>query len=228
MDEKAYQVLSQMPEAEWTKIILRLGRYALRASRNLHWRTENTQQLPGGETVESIVSKAIEKLFSGKRNWNPDADPSLEKYLMDVIDSLLNHLAESDDNTKFTIIPERYDEDGNPLPDIQAGQTEIGAEWLAPACQTPEAKLLEEERARRDEQVVCALIDECADDPVLKKVLEAMVDGCDNPRSIAEKAGLTRTDVYNANKRLDTKIASLRKRLSLGTTLPATKGEQNV
>jgi hypothetical protein len=74
-----------------------------------------------------------------------------------------------------------------------------------------------------------ALIDECDDKPALKKVLEAMFDGCVNPRSIAERYGLAPTEVYNANKQLDHKIAVVRKRMAVGGAVPVpeTKGKKN-
>ncbi|MGA8013818.1 MAG: hypothetical protein WB949_15420 [Candidatus Acidiferrales bacterium] len=228
MNEKAHQALSAMSDAEFDQLALRLGWYALSVSRGLYWRTGNPEELPGGETVTSIVSKAIAKTISGERNWNPETDPSLGKYLMDVIDSLLNQLATSYDNTKFAVIPDRYDGDGNPMPEVRPSQPPVGAEWLAYPSQDPEAKILAAEKAEMDQRAVDALIVESDSEPHLKRVLEAIFDGCENPRSIAEKTGLTRTDVYNAKKRLATKAAAIRRRLSPGEASRATKGKQDV
>ena len=227
MNEKAYQIFSRMTDPEWNMLILRLNRYALRVCGNLHWRTANKRDISGGETAKSVVSKAIEKVLSGKRKWDPDAHPFLDGYLMDVIDSLLNQLASSHDNVIFEIIPDRHDDDGNALPDEQVCRPEVGTEWLARPALTPEEELLEQEQNQSNEEVLGALIAECDGDPVLKKVLEAMFDGHENPRSIAEKTGLTRQEIYAANKRLDTKIFALRKRLVDGSALPVLKGKQN-
>lgn len=227
MDEKAFLILFKMTEAEWDLILLRLGRYAIRVSRSLYWRTGSSEEIAGGETAASIVSEALKRVYSGERKWNPDTDPSIEKYLMDVIDSLLNHLAESADNTMFETLPEADPGEGSP-PDIQPGKAEIGAEWLSRRCPTPEEEMLAQERAARNDQVISGLIEDCADDPILRKVLEGIVDGCPNSRSIAEKTGLSRTEVYAATKRLDTKIVLLRKQLAQGANLPATRGKQDV
>jgi len=192
----------------------------------LRWRTGNKRELPGGETADSIVSKALEKIFSGERKWDPDANPSLKKYLMDVIDSLLSQLANGEDNRKFEIILDKRDEDDNLRPEKQP-QPEASTEWLARPPLTPEDEILEQEQNQRNQEALWALINDCDDDPVLKKVLEAMFDGHENPRSIAAKTGITPQEIYTANKRLDTKIAALRKRLVVESTLPVLKGKQN-
>jgi len=224
VNEKAHAALSEMTTFELDQFLLRLGGYTLRVSRNLDWRTGNSEELPGGETVKSIVSKAIAKTLSGERNWCPETNPSLEKYLMDVIDSLLNQLATSYDNRKFAMLPERYDGDGEPLPDTVPSQPRPGAEWLAYPAQDPETKILAEEKIRMHQRIFDVLIAECDSDLHLKKVLEAIFDGCETSRSIAERTGLTRAEVYNANKRLATKAGSIRRRLSPGNALPTTKG----
>jgi hypothetical protein len=216
-----------MPAAELDQLLLRLGGYALRVSRDLYWRTGNPEELPGGETVGSIVSQAVAKTLSSERNWNPETHPSLEKYLMDVIDSLLNHLATSFDNTNFAMIPELLDGDGKPLPDIRPSQSLPGAQWLAHAMQDPETKILAEEDAHIRQQAFDMLVAESDSDPQLKKVLEAIFDGCESSRSIAEKTGLTRTEVYNANKRLATKAHSIRRRLIPTNESPATRGKRD-
>ncbi len=106
MKREAYEAVSRISADEWRNIALELERYALSVSRSLRWRTRSPVELPGGETVTSIVSKAIEKLLSGEREWDPHKEPDIKKHLCGVIDSLLNHLAESLDNTLVTVAPE--------------------------------------------------------------------------------------------------------------------------
>src|SRR5882762_1413608 len=105
MLNEAREALTRMSEDELTDMILQLGRYALRESNRLRWRTGDSVELPGGETVDSIVSLALEKTLSGERQWNPETHPKLQEYLMDVIDSLLNHLATGRDNSLFIQAP---------------------------------------------------------------------------------------------------------------------------
>lgn len=106
MNSKAYEAVCRISDEEWRDILLDLERHALSVSRALRWRTPNPIELPDGETVPSIVSKAIEKLFAGEREWDPDTEPDTKKYLRSVVDSLLNHLAESQDNTLITVAPD--------------------------------------------------------------------------------------------------------------------------
>lgn len=220
MNQEAYDAISKMSDAEQQLLLLRLGAYALRVSRSLRWRTRNPAELPGGETADSIVSKAIEKTLTGERNWDPQACPSLENYLMDVIDSLLNHLATSHDNRSFQPIQERVDDNGDRLPEASPPDPPAGTEWISRPSTDPETHALAKERALLQEEVADTLISESGTDPVLTKVLEAMLDGCENPRDIAQKTGLTREQVYNAEKRLDRKIQSMRKRFTVGEKAP--------
>ena len=73
MKMETLNAISEISDEEWQQIILDLGWYAVSVSRRLRWRTKNPIDLPRGETVDSIVSKALEKLFSGDREWDPAA-----------------------------------------------------------------------------------------------------------------------------------------------------------
>jgi hypothetical protein len=219
---KAYQVISGMSEAELNTLILRLTKYSLGVSRNLDWRTQNPHELPGGETIDSIVSKALAKVLSGERNWNPDQDPSLAKYLMDVIDSLLSHLAVSSDNTSFTFIPEQTRDTS--VEEVKTGEGLGGAEWLNQPARNPEELLLARELEERNEKALGTLMCECENDPVLMKVLGAMFDGYSAPNAIAARLGIGVQEVYSANRRLDRKLALVRKKMSPAAALPVEKG----
>jgi hypothetical protein len=219
---RAYKVISEMPDTELKILILRLAKYALGVSRNLDWRTQNPRQLPDGETIDSIVSKAFEKVLSGERNWDPELDPSLEKYLMNVIDSLLNHLAESVDNKIFTIPTEQTGDAS--VTGVRTIRAPGGAEWLAQRPQNPEELVLAQEREKDNEKALETLITECGNDPVLIKVLEAMFDGCCTARAIAERLRIAVDEVYKANRRLDAKLASVRRKMTGKVPLPVEKG----
>src|SRR5262245_15828179 len=98
MPDEVREAFARMSESELTEMILRLGRYTLRESNRLQWRTGDSVELPGGETIDSIVSLALEKTLSGERRWDPQSHPNLIEFLMDVIDSLLYHLATGKEN----------------------------------------------------------------------------------------------------------------------------------
>jgi hypothetical protein len=210
---EAYEAVSRISDNEWREIALDLERYALSVSRNLRWRTRNPVELPGGETVTSIVSKAVEKLFSGDREWDPEKEPDIRKYLRGAIDSLLNHLAESQDNTLITVAPEPGSPD-YPAWESGSRKQDPVVDWLVPPKRSPEAALLQQEQAALEDRALGLLVDECGDDPVLMAVLEAMMDGYDKPAEISKHKGIPVKDVYNTIKRLDRKLEIVRRRFA--------------
>jgi DNA-directed RNA polymerase specialized sigma24 family protein len=213
VNRDTYEAVCQISDDEWRKTALELERYALSVSRNLRWRTRNPVELPGGETVTSIVSKAIEKLFSSEREWDHQKEPGIRTYLRGVIDSLLNHLAESQDNTLVTVAPEPGSTN-YPAWESGSQKRDPSVDWLVPPNRSPEAALLQQEQAVVEDRALELLMEECADDAVLMAVLESMMNGYDKPAEIAEHKGIAVKDVYNAAKRMDRKLESVRKRLA--------------
>ena len=205
----AHQALAQMSEADLGKMIKELGRYALSVSRSKpRWRTDDPVNLPRGESVESIVSLAFEKVLTGERAWNPDKEPDLKIYLMGVIDSLLSHLSRHKDNTAVTAMPETAEQVGG-------GATD----WQAQPPANPETALLVQEQKRYEAQVVQLLLDTSQDDPVVLHIIRAMQAGYAKAGEIAEVLGIAVTEVYNAMKRLDRKIVRTREQLPVLETL---------
>jgi DNA-directed RNA polymerase specialized sigma24 family protein len=198
-----------MPEAELGNMIKELGRYALSVSRSKpRWRTDDPVNLPRGESVDSIVSLAFEKVLTGERAWNPAKEPELKSYLMGVIDSLLSHLSRHKDNTAVTAMPET------------AAQVDRGAtvDWQAQPFANPETALLVQEQKRYEAQAVQMLLDTSQDDPVVVQIIRAMQAGHAKAGEIAEVLGIAVTEVYNAMKRLDRKIVRTREQLHVADT----------
>lgn len=106
MNERIFNLLEQ---ANWIKIGLRLTKYATSKTKHLGWRTKNYDSLAQGKTPEDLAYKAIEKVFSGDRQWNPDKNPDLLDYLESVVDSLVSHLVESQNNKRLQYFPENND-----------------------------------------------------------------------------------------------------------------------
>lgn len=212
MNNKAHAALAQLTDEQWAQMISELGRYALSVSNKLHWRTGNPDMLPGGETYDSIVSRAIEKVLTGKRRWDPQQDPDLKRYLMDVIDSLLNHLATGKENTLLTRMPRSGSEAGAAW---EAGTPtrQPDTAWLAQPALPPEAALLAKEEAQRNDRVLARLIQESSTDPELTQIIRAMQDGYGKAGEIAQVTGIPVTEVYNAMKRLDRKVIRVRQHL---------------
>src|SRR5262245_49022880 len=86
-----------LQEADWADIGIRLTAYAVWRARNFRWRTKQEWALAAGKTPEDIARDAILKLFEGKRIWDPQRG-ALLPFLECVVDSLMSHLADSQDN----------------------------------------------------------------------------------------------------------------------------------
>lgn len=214
---EAQKSLAQMSVKKLENLILRLGRYAKKECNRLDWRTENSDELPGGETVDSIVSKAFERVLSGSRKWNPQTDPDLAKYLMDVIDSLLSHLAESKDNTMFRVPPDAGSTDERAwhgATRLHERGYERSADWMARTTLSPEQELIEKENSTAAKHAM-ELLEECIkNDAELVAIVGAIREGYDKNGEIAEHTGIAIRDVENAKKRLDRKIASVSKQIT--------------
>lgn len=212
MPQTAREVLARMSEHELAELILRLGRYALRESNRLHWRTNDSVELPGGETIDSIVSLALEKTLSGERRWNPETQPKLQEYLMDVIDSLLSHLATGRDNSLFI---KATSPDGMISEADKSILHTVGrdVDWLSRRGVSPETLLLQQEEVELHERAFELLREECEGDPVLLRIIEVMRDGNEKAEQIAGASGLNIKEVYNAMKRLSRKAVRVSLRI---------------
>lgn len=212
----ASDLIERMSGEEYDRMVLHLGRYAAQVSNIYKWRTGNSYDLPGGHTVKSIVLLAIEKAWLGERQWDRGKQPDFKKYLMDVIDSLLNHLANSKDNEILTAEPEPGTKDEQ---DWQTGSPKRSSEmdWLVRRTVTPEEELLEKEESEREEQAkdraIEMLLEESRGDDGLTCVIQAKLDGYDKAGEIAEVTGIDVQDVYNIMKRLNRKVAAVRQRI---------------
>jgi hypothetical protein len=210
---QARDLIERMPDDELEKMILELGYYALKVRNEYQWRTKDKDALPKGETIKSVVSLAMEKVLAGERRWNPAQQPDFRKFMRDVIDSLINHLARSKDNAILTTVPEEGSED-----EISWGagsdKAGPGAEWLARNEVTPEQALLNEESQAQKNKAIRILLEECAADQTLTRIVSAMLEGRDQCGEIADVIGIEVKEVYNAMKRLDRRVASVSRRMA--------------
>lgn len=213
LGHEAHAALAQLSDHALKKMILELGHYALSVSCSKpRWRTENAAELPRGETVDSIVSLAFEKVLSGERHWDPQKEPDLKRYLMGVIDSLLSHLARHQDNRVLAALPSL---------DSSASAGSVPRENIGPFLKSwptqplgdPEAVLLHKERHEREAQGLQLLLDAAQDDPLVAQIIHAMRQGHHKAGEIAAVLGIAVTEVYNAMKRLDRKIVRVRQQV---------------
>jgi DNA-directed RNA polymerase specialized sigma24 family protein len=215
LNDEAREKIGQIKEEELARLIKILGWYTLKEirSRKLFFRTGRSGEMPGGYDVESIVNEAFTRVLTGQRRWNPNQDPDLKKYLMNVIDSILSHLATGKDNemVRAAGVPEGNDDDSQ----WEAGSKERRPEreWLSRGSQRADDELIEREMQEEEERVLQMLVEECGSDPVLARVLQVKREFDAEPAEISELTGIPVKDVYNAIKRLDRKIALIRRRL---------------
>jgi hypothetical protein len=209
----ARDLLERTPEDELEKMILELGCYAVRVRNEYRWRTNDREALPKGETIKSVVSLAMEKVLAGERRWNPEKQPDFMRFMRDVIDSLINHLARSKDNALLTTLPEESGQDEISWR-AEMDKARSGAEWLARNEATPEQALLNEESEEQKNKAIRILLDECVGDQTLSKIVGAMLGGCDHCGEIAAAVGIEVREVYNAMKRLDRRVASVSRRMA--------------
>ena len=226
MASNASKRLCGLSDDDWTRLIKELGRYALSRSRRLTWRTESPSELPGGETIDSIVSKALKMVLSsafedtpevhiqaGIRRWNPQKNPNFKKYLMDVIKSLLNHLATSEENTKFTRFSEEISDNGLSSKKVINDSPGITS-WLTTPSSNPEQLLLGKEKQFLSDRALEMLVEKSRSDECLAMVIDSMRRGNGAPREISRDTGLTVSAVYGAMKGLDRKAAIVRRELA--------------
>jgi hypothetical protein len=208
---QARDLLGRMSDNELERMILELGYYASKVRNEYRWRMKEREALPKGETVNSVVSLALEKVLSGERRWNPAQQPDFMKFMRDVIDSLINHLARGKDNTLLT---PALDEDSGGDWHTGSKKAAHDTEWLARSEATPEQALIDKELQAHRDEAIRALLEECAGDQALTKIVNAMLEGYDQCGEIAQVVGIEVKDVYNAMKRLDRKIASVSRRMA--------------
>lgn len=217
----AQKLLARMSSQEQEHLILRLGRYSERESKGLgerlNWRTGNSKELPKGETDGSIVSKAFELVLSGKRKWNPQNDPDFAKYMMDVIDSLLSHLADSLDNRMLQVPPEAGDAKEAAWHGASRKHErthERSADWMAQTALSPEQNLIEKEREAAEKRALTLLEKSIRGEDELVAIVEAIREGCAQNGEIAKRTGIDIRAVENAKKRLDRRIASVNQQMT--------------
>jgi hypothetical protein len=225
MKNEAQTHVDGMDGDDLDKLILNLGKYCSKRCREFRWRTGNSFDLPNGETDDSIVSLALERVLDPLekgRNWNPQTHPNFKGYLMDVIDSILNEYAESLDNTMLfnttsespldnltpTVVtkPKRGKENNN-----KTGRREQTGDWLNRTPATPEEEFISDEKAELEGIYLEKLAEEISDDEELVKIYEAMRNSCNSNQAISKFTGINIKKVETAQKRLNRRTDKLNK-----------------
>lgn len=193
--------LPNLTDADWEDLLKRLMLYAVYKTRKLRWRGlpgGDNQSLPGGHGPDSLASEAIVSVLNGERACTATTKDELLDFLKGVVDSKVNHLAESAENKKSRALPS---EDGH------KGGTPDGWHPRTKPQDAPVALAADPEAAKAfREKALKALSGE----PQLTELFECLAAGFAGRKEIAELMNVTEDDVTNLRKRLARKLEPLR------------------
>ena len=184
---------STQDESQINDLYLRLVYYTKKEINRLRWRTGKSGELPAGENAESLVQTAFVKVLSGERVWDLQKSPDFLRYLMDVLDSIINHLAEGKDNTLLVEFP------------VEEGGTPDNHDWLQSDGLSPEDEYIIKEKEALNQKALDMLEESVLGDIELEKILAAIRADCNKAGEISKHTGIEVTRVYDAMKRLNRK-----------------------
>src|SRR5262245_57013059 len=180
---------------QWQEALERLTLHAYWKMARLYWRGAR-MVLPGGRRTGiiepgDIASEAIVDAISGKRKW--DGKQDFLEFLRGAVDSKLSHLVTSADSQRARELVATVDGE-DPLDSVPArGQ---GAD-------DPETIVADREAAELFRKLV---LPEIRGDQLVERLFECLEAGYEKPAEIADLLGVDVKEIYNAQKRLATKV----------------------
>jgi len=96
LDSAVAERLLEIDDEAWGDMYLELLDFARYKTRRLQY-VKGGGELPLGRTPKDLVQDALKRVFEGRRQWDPDEDPDLCKYLKSVISSIVSALLEKTD-----------------------------------------------------------------------------------------------------------------------------------
>ena len=209
------RVLEFLEAADWNDIILKLTHNAIWQTHKYTWKSGSPNQLPGGKTPEDIAIDAIEKVWNGTRDWDPDKYPDLLVHLKWIVKSDIEHLFSSMEHQKSGRMPAlKGDEETEP------SYGEIVRDPSSPTpekASTPEEELIAHEDRRLEEKLKEELYAAVKGDEDLELLLLCFEEGIDKSEAIASQTGWDVKNVYNLKRKL------LRRAVKIGKTLDKAK-----
>ena len=179
----------ELTDEEWEKMTKRLTLHAVRKLMPLVWRGvrgSNGGHAPGGAEAADFAAEAIVDTLEGRRTWNREAQPDFFEFLKGVVDSKVNHLANSQENRRARRI--EHDGAGDPL-----------AHLVPDKRRSPHVSLEEKDGAERFR---AAVLKEIRDDDVAVRILECLEAEITKPSEMAVLLECEVAEVNNAQKRL--------------------------
>ena len=208
------KVFDLLEAADWNDIILKLTRYAIWQAHKYTWNSGRPNQLPRGKAPEDIAIDAIEKVWNGTRDWDPDKYPDLLVHLKWIVKSDIEHLFSSMEHQKTGRIPTpKGDEKTEP------SYGEIVRDPSSPTpetASTPEEELIAQENMRLEEKLKDELYSAVKGDEDLELLLVCFEEGIDKAEAIASQTGWDVKKVYNQKRKLLRRAAKVGKTLDRG------------
>lgn len=182
--------INELEALPWEDIIVDLTLHAERRMRRFLWQGRRGAPMPEGCRPEDIVQDAVVKFLDGTRDWNRRRYPSIKQFLVGVVDSEIEHRAQSWANKHVrmaAVLSDREQSKFESTPDGREG-LESGVLHV----------MAEEDAAR----LVLAFEASVNDEPLLRQVLTCILDGHYLRRDIAKRLGVPPSEVDNARRRL--------------------------
>ncbi len=182
--------------ADWEKIGPVLVAFAGYLARCYRWGSDARDTLALGMAAEDIAGLAIRKLWSGERNWDPQAQPDLLWVLKGIVRSEMGHLF----HTSAARAEKRFpsDEDGrDPESRLAAMRSS------APPGSDLESELIGREEDHQAGRRIQRLRSALRGHPELLEIVDAIQGGCEGrPRHLAAELGAEVPEINNRLKRL--------------------------
>jgi len=149
---------------------------------------------PGGVQACDLAAEALVLVIEGRRAWDPVSHPDFEQYLRSIIDSRVSALVTSAENRRTRRVESAVPvADGPEAPDDPP-------EAQFPDPMSPEPGDVVATRELRD-QARALMEAELGNDPSALSILECLEADITKPAEIAELAGVSVEEIYNAQRR---------------------------
>lgn len=188
--------MSEVDQATRERFFGRLKEHWARVFEEAIWVTYlYGSEIPAAR-ARDLVNEAVTRVLEGRRAWPEDV--GFVSYMRGVMDSIVWGEWKKV-RLHQPIGGEVENEDGR-------------APRQLAAVETPREELIEQAEA---EARVYEILEAAQGDERLEKIVEAyLADGCDRPRHVAKRLGITDKDVYVAQKKLERRVLSARKKVT--------------
>lgn len=183
----AEQLSNRDWDAFWLKLMWRCA-WLLRKRYNVKWPNDELKSF-SREAISEIINKVF---ITKKRNWNIDAYPDFEDFIVSAVDSQINNKLKK------------------PKKEVKVGENEYLLNQNGETSSSIEETIVSKELR---EQLFDELQANGADDNELL-IFECLADGIEKPEEIRKTIGLSEEDFHNAWRRFKRKREVIKQKLA--------------